>query len=214
MNRKTLYQKRIVELNRTIKPLEEEVKAWAMECALRHPAVRRKNNVTVCSMCGNTMVYSGTELNVRCLECGRLVQIIEVKTWESTRGTIKGWFSVLEAVGDIQLQRTFEIKCRYNLKNWTQEYAICELSRHWLSPDGEIAITAVPHIMGQFITSFPIKLRESSHMVYDHIADKSMVYPRLELIDILSDSISIEDIIHKDSQTVLRELIRCSTNNS
>lgn len=213
-----MYQKRIVQLNKSIKPLSEDVTAWAKEHALLHPAVRLKNNATVCSMCGNAMVYSGTERYVRCLECGRHVQIIEAKTWESMNHTIKSWFSVLEVVEDIQLQRTFEIKCRYNLKNCTQDYAFCELCRHWLSHKDEIAITAVPHIMGQFVTGLPvvssIKLRESSHMVYDYIADNSVVYPKSELIDILSDSMPLEDIILKDSQTVLRELIQCSTEKS
>lgn len=212
MKRKTLYQKRIVELDKTIKPLGDEVIAWAKEYALRHPAVRQKNNATVCSMCGNNMIYSGMERNVRCLECGRHVQIIEEKTWDSIRGTLKNWFSVMEVIDGIQLQRTFEIKCKYNLKSCNHDYTVRELSRHWLSPEGEIAVTAVPHIMGQFITDFPvissIKLRESSRMVYDHIADNSVVYPKSKFIDILAKSLPLENIILKDSQTVLRELIR------
>ena len=113
MKPKSSYQKRIVELNKTIKPLPEEVIAWAKEYALRHPAVRRKNNVTVCAMCGNAMVYSGTERNVMCLECGRHVRIVESDVWRSMRGVVKAWFSPLEVVADIQIHRTFEIRCRY-----------------------------------------------------------------------------------------------------
>lgn len=108
MNPETSYQKRIVELNKTVKPLPGDVITWVKEYALHHPAVRRKNNVTVCAMCGNAMVYSGTERNVMCLECGRLVRIIETDVWRSMRGVVKAWFSTLEAVEDIQFQRTFE----------------------------------------------------------------------------------------------------------
>ncbi len=89
MKAKTPYQKRIVELNKTVRSLPNEVIVWAKEYALHHPAVRRKNNVTVCAMCGNAMVYSGSERNVKCMEYGRHVRIIESETWKAIKGNIK-----------------------------------------------------------------------------------------------------------------------------
>ena len=189
MKAKTPYQKRIVELNKTIKPIPEDVIEWAKEYALHHPAVRRKNNVTVCAMCGNAMVYSGTERNVQCIECGRHVRIIESDTWKAIKGNIKGWFSTLGVIDGIQLQRTFEIRCRYYLDGRDHQYYVRELSRHWLSPQGELAITALPRIMGQILDCFPlvgkIELRGTSQMVYDYIADNSELYPDLQLIPLL-----------------------------
>lgn len=210
MKPKSSYQKRIVELNKTIKPLPEEVIAWAKEYALRHPAVRRKNNVIVCAMCGNAMVYSGTERNVMCLECGRHVRIVESDVWRSMRGVVKAWFSTLEVVADIQIQRTFEIRCRYYLNGRARKYDIRELSRHWLSPHGELAITALPRMMGQFLDSFPlaskIELRGSSQMVYDHIADNSALYPDIQLIPSLSH-LSYENLRDTGPQTAIRDYI-------
>lgn len=210
MKPKTPFQKRIVELNKTIKPLPDEVIDWAKEYALRHPAVRRKNSVTVCAMCGNSMVYSGTERNVKCLECGRHVQIIESDTWKSIKGNIKGWFSTLEVKDAIQLQRTFEIRCRYYLDGRNHQYHIRELSRHWLSPSDELAITALPRMMGQFLDCFPlvgkIELRGTSQMVYDYIADNSELYPDIQLISSLSE-LTYEDIRGTGSQSFIRDII-------
>ncbi len=210
MKPKTPFQKRIVELNKTVKPLHEDVIVWAKEYALHHPAVRRKSNVTVCAMCGNSMVYSGTERNVKCLECGRHVQIIESDTWKSIKGNIKGWFSTLEVNNGIQLQRTFEIRCRYYLDGRDHQYHIRELSRHWLSPSGELAITALPRMMGQFLDCFPlvgkIELRGSSQMVYDYIADNSELYPEIQLISSLSE-LTYEDIRGTGSQSFIRDII-------
>ncbi len=210
MKAKTPYQKRIVELNKTIKPIPEDVIEWAKEYTLHHPAVRRKNNLTVCAMCGNAMVYSGTERNVQCIECGRHVRIIESDTWKAIKGNIKGWFSTLGVIDGIQLQRTFEIRCRYYLDGRNHQYYIRELSRHWLSPQGELAITALPRIMGQILDCFPlvgkIELRGTSQMIYDYIADNSELYPDLQLISPLSEQ-TYEDIRGTGSQTFIRDMI-------
>ncbi len=210
MKAKTPYQKRIVELNKTIKPIPEDVIEWAKEYALHHPAVRRKNNVTVCAMCGNAMVYSGTERNVQCMECGRHVRIIESDTWKAIKSNIKGWFSTLGVIDGIQLQRTFEIRCRYYLDGRGHQHYIRELSRHWLSQQGELAITALPRIMGQILDCFPlvgkIELRGISQMIYDYIADNSELYPDLQLISPLSEQ-TYEDIRGTGSQTFIRDMI-------
>ena len=99
MKPKTTYQKRIVKLNKSVEALSENIIEWAKESAITHPAVRRKNNVTVCPMCGNAMVYAGNARKVKCLECERTLQVIEADTWKSIKGTLKGWFSTLGEIG-------------------------------------------------------------------------------------------------------------------
>lgn len=212
MKPKTPYQKRIVELNKYVGALPENIIGWAKESAITHPAVRRKNNVTVCSMCGNAMVYAGNARKVKCLECGRTLQVIETDTWKSIKGTLKGWFSTLGVIDGLQVQRTFEIRCRYFLKDPNREYSIRELCRHWLSPDGSIAITALPRLMGQFIDSLPfnckIELRGSSQMVYDYIADNAEVFPNYRMIPLLSDIITPEDVLGYGRQTNLQKVLK------
>ena len=85
MKPKTTYQKRIVKLNKSVEALSENIIEWAKESAITHPAVRRKNNVTVCPMCGNAMVYAGNARKVKCLECERTLQVIEADTWKSIK---------------------------------------------------------------------------------------------------------------------------------
>lgn len=214
MKPKTPYQKRIVELNRTVEALPENIIGWAKENAIFHPAVRRKNNVTVCPMCGNAMVYTGNARTVKCLECERTLQIIEADIWKSIKGTLKGWFSTLGVIDGLQVQRTFEIRCRYFMKDRKREYSIRELCRHWLSPNGSLAITALPRLMGQFMDSFPfngkIELRGSSQMVYDYIADNAEINPDYQLIPPLSDSLIPEDILGYGRQTTLQKILKAA----
>ncbi len=211
MKPKTPYQKKIVKLNEDIPSIPEVIVAWAKENALNHPAVRRRSNITTCSMCGNTMVYAGENRNVVCLECGRKLQVVESETWKSIRGLIKGWFSILTVVDGIQLQRTFEIRCRYFLDKRPHSYFIRELSRHWLSPQGDLAITALPRMMGQFLDCFPlvgrIELRGSSQMVYDYIADNATLYPDISLIPSLDSIIDTDLLLSKGTQTALRQAL-------
>lgn len=210
MKPKTLYQKRIVELNKSVGALPENIIEWAKENAITHPAVRRKNNVTVCSMCGNAMVYAEDSRIVKCMECGRTLRVIETDTWKSIKGTLKGWFSTLGFIDGLQVQRTFEIRCRYYLDSREHQHYIRELSRHWLSPQGELAITALPRMMGQFLDCFPfvgkIELRGTSQMVYDYIADNSELYPDIQLISVISE-FTYNDIRGYGSQTFIREMI-------
>ena len=56
-----------------------------------------------------------------------------------------------------------------------------------------------------------IRLCELSHLVYDYIADNSVIYPKSKLIDILTESLSIEDVIGDGSQTFLRDLIKTAS---
>lgn len=216
MKPKTPYQKRIVELNKSVIELPEDIISWAKENAIIHPAVRRKNNVTVCSMCGNAMVYAGNSRMVKCMVCGRTLRVIETDTWKSVKGTLKGWFSTLGVIDGLQVQRTFEIRCRYSLRDRKHEYFIRELCRHWLSPEGELAITALPRIMGQFMDSFPfngkIELRGSSKMVYNYIADNAEVYPEYQLIPLLSDFLTPEDILGHGRQTTLQKVLKFANN--
>lgn len=203
-----------MELNKSVEALPDNIIEWAKENAVTHPAVRRKNNVTVCPMCGNTMVYTGNDRMVKCLECGRTLRVIEADTWKSIRGTLKGWISTIGVIDGLQLQRTFEIRCRYYLKYRRQEYFIRELCRHWLDENGKLAITALPRLMGQFMDSFPfngkIELRGTSQMVYDYIADNSVVYPEYQLIPLLSDSLTPEDILGYGRQTTLQKALKAA----
>lgn len=216
MKPKTTYQKRIVKLNKSVEALSENIIEWAKESAITHSVVRRKNNVTVCPMCGNAMVYAGNARKVKCLECERTLQVIEADTWKSIKGTLKGWFSTLGVIDGLQVQRTFEIRCRYFMKDRKREYSIRELCRHWLSPDGSIAITALPRLMGQFMDSFPfngkIELRGSSQMVYDYIADNAEVYPEYQLIPLLSHSLTLEDRFGYGRQTNLQKVLDIANN--
>lgn len=211
MKAKTAYQKQVVSLNDIVKPVSDDVVSWAIENAIEHPAVRRKNNVTTCAMCGNSMVYADSVRHVRCLECGRQVRIIEADTWKSIRGTLKGWFSTISVVDGLQLQRTFEIRTKYYINGSPHQHSVRELCRHWVSPSGDLAITALPRMMGQFLDCFPfggkIELRGTSQMVYDYIADHSEVYPEIQLIQPLYESLTYKDIIGHGSQSFLREMI-------
>lgn len=216
MKPKTPYQKRIIELNKSVIELPEDIISWAKESAIVHPAVRQKNKVTVCPMCGNAMVYAGDSRKVKCLECGRTLRVIENDTWKSIKGTLKGWFSTLGVIEGLQVQRTFEIRCRYSLRDRKHEYFIRELCRHWLSPEGELTITALPRMMGQFMDSFPfngkIELRGTSQMVYDYIADNAEVYPEYQLITLLSDSLTSVDILGYGRQTTLQKVLKIVNN--
>lgn len=182
----TVFEKYIVSLNNTLPEVDKEVIEWAKESAVPHGALRRKNNVVVCASCGNAMPFDPGKSRAVCLECGRVVQIVDSDQWKRIRGTFKGWFSTLSVIEEVQLQRTFEIKCRYYLDGRQPQYFIRELCRHWRRDYGTSAVTALPRIMGQFVDCFPfngkIELRRTSRMVYDFIANNSEIYPVRELL--------------------------------
>lgn len=196
MKPKTEYQKKVVELNRKVNPLPNEVTEWAKENALSHPAIRKKNNVIHCLRCGNQTVYTTKDTHAMCLGCGRKVRIIDIDSWKAMSGTLKGWFSTVSVMEGIQLQRTFEIRGRFYDRK-PHLYKVRELCRHWLSPLLEIEVTALPRLMGQFLDTFPwngnIELRGSSRMVYDYITNNSEVYPNMDLLDSVVDSLTLDE---------------------
>lgn len=186
----TVFEKHIVELNKKLPSLEDEVLEWAKEAAVPHGAIRHKNNVVVCAHCKNAMPFDPGKSSAVCIECGRVVRIVDSDTWKRIRGTFKGWFSTLSVIDGIQLQRTWELKCRYYLDGREPKYSWREICRHWRVPDGTSAVTALPRVMGQVVDCFPFKgsieLRKTSRMVYDFIANNAAVYPSMELLPVYS----------------------------
>lgn len=186
----TEFEKHIVELNKQLPPLEDKVLEWAKEAAVPHCAIRHKNNVVVCANCKNAMPFDPGISSAVCLECGRVVRIVDAATWKRIRGTFKGWCSTLTVVDGIQLQRTWELKCRYYLDGREPKYSCREICRHWRISDGTCTVTALPRVMGQVVDCFlfkgSIELRKSSRMVYDFIANNAAVYPSMELLPVYS----------------------------
>lgn len=69
------------------------------------------------------MPYDAEKTSALCLECGRVARIVDTDTWKRIRGTFKGWFSTLTVINDVQLQRIWELKCRYYLDGRKPQYA-------------------------------------------------------------------------------------------
>lgn len=176
---------KVEAINRRVPPLSDRVINWAVDAAKPNVALRDRNGMTVCVKCYNSTPYRGSG-KVVCGNCQHTLDIIDTYKDKRSRLPYEFLFCVLSVVDNVQLIRTLRLEGVMRLSNGTETFRIVELCRHWISGNGDTAVTALPVVMGNFIKFGKIVLRETNRILYDYYADIATPYPESELISGLS----------------------------
>ena len=205
----TPLQETVRRLDRTLTQKEKEVAAWVIDNARPHIAIRQNNLVTVCFCCGNTMVYAGKDKCVKCVDCGRTVEIIEEQDWLESKRMMSRYFASLEVVDGIQLMRTYEVILRYSAINRLKDASAREVCRHWITSDGRCVVTSL-----RKFTGFPMpktksmKLRKGMTETEDHIANHAVILPDVRLLPELKMKLAtVERLMPGNALTNIRNLL-------
>lgn len=205
----TPLQETVKYLDKSLPSKEKIIERWAIDNARPQIAVRQNNLVTVCFCCANTMVYAGQDRYVKCVECGRTVEIIEEQDWLASKCMTSRYFASLEVVNGIQLMRTFEVIFRYSAINRLKDTSVREVCRHWITSDGRCAVTSLRRFRGFLIPKAKsMKLRKGLTETEDYIANQAFVIPKMTLLPELSMKLtSVDKIIPGNALTIIRNLL-------
>lgn len=183
----TPLQETVKRLDRSRPSKDREIELFVIDNGRPHIAIRQNNLVTVCFCCGNAMVYAGKDTSVKCVECGRTVEIIEEQDWLAAKRMVSRYFALLEVVEGIQLMRTFEVIFRYSAINRLKDASVREVCRHWVTSDGRCAVTSLRRFTGFLVPKAKsMKLRKGLTETEDHIANHAYVLPNMTLLPELS----------------------------
>ena len=178
----TPLQETVKRLDRDLDRKDPEIARWVIDHARPHIAIRQNNLVTVCFCCGNTMVYAGKDKYVKCVDCGRTVEIIEEQDWLASKRMMSRYFASLEVVDGIQLMRTYEVVLRYSAINRLKDASAREVCRHWITSDGRCVVTSLRKFTGFLMPKVKsMKLRRDLTETEDHIANHAVILPGVKL---------------------------------
>ena len=205
----TPLQETVRRLDRTLAQKEKEVAVWVIDNARPHIAIRQNNMVTVCFCCGNTMVYAGKDRYVKCVDCGRTVEIIEEQDWLESKRMMSRYFASLEVVDGIQLMRTYEVILRYSAINRLKDASVREVCRHWITFDGRCVVTSLRKFTGFLIPkATSMKLRKGLTETEDHIANHAVILPGIKILPELKMKLTtVERLMPGNALTNIRNLL-------
>ena len=205
----TPLQEAVKRLDSTLSSKDCEIARWVIDHARPHIAIRQNNLVTVCFCCGNTMVYAGKDKYVKCVDCGRTVEIIEEQDWLASKRMMARYFASLEVVDEIQLMRTYEVILRYSAINRLKDASAREVCRHWITSDGRCVVTSLRKFTGFLMPKAKsMKLRRGLTETEDHIANHAVILPGVKLLpELMSKLASVERLMQGNALTNIRNLL-------
>lgn len=175
MKPRTHLEKMVAASNAKLTTIASQVIAWAFRNVVCHIAFRTSGHKCCCSDCGEPFDYKGKGKYVRCPHCGCRLEVMDTL---QRRVKEKEYFSTLETLDGLQVQRVFLLTVNY-YKGKPMETITDEVCRLWLNADGHVAVTALSRSMGYYIDSFnwdsDIELRRLTD-VHWMISD-TKVYP-------------------------------------
>lgn len=205
----TPLQEKVKRLDMTLARKDEEIARWVIDNARPHIAIRLDNLVTVCFCCGNSMVYAGKDRYVKCVECGRTVEIIEEQDWLASKRMMSRYFASLEVVEGIQVMRTFEVIFSYSAICRLKDALVREVCRHWITSDGRCVVTSLRKFTGLLMPKpKSMKLRLGSTDTEDHIANHAVVLPGVRLLpELMTRLATVERLMPGNALSNIRNLL-------
>ena len=148
---------------------------WALGKVIDHFAFCTSGHKCTCGDCGHKFDIKGKGKYTRCPHCGRK---LEIRHTLKRKMTDSSYFSTMEAVDGMLVQRVFLIKATYRkgreITVWCME--VCRL---WLDDKGRIAVTSRIRTWGYYTDSFnwmsDIELRKMNDAHW--IISDTFVYP-------------------------------------
>ena len=181
MKPRNKFEKAVVASNARLTAISYKAEEWAVRNVVKHIAFRTSGHKCTCGDCGETFEHKGKgNVTIRCPHCGHKVEITDTLKRKRKEAN---YFSTLEAIDGLQVQRVFLLTVIYSKGNPIKTDCR-EVCRMWVNVQGKVAVTARKRAMGYYVDSFnwgsSIELR-NLYDVHWCISD-AYVYPRYSLI--------------------------------
>ena len=180
MKPRNKYERQVATSNEKLTAIPDKAVNWAVKNLIEHPAFRTSGYKCMCGDCGKPFDYNGKGKYVCCPHCGGRLKVTDTLKRKLETAV---YFSVLQAIDGLQVQRTFLLKVTFQ-KGKVKQEAHDEVFRLWLNAKGKFAVTARMRTTGYYLDSFSwssdIELRQFTE-VHWQLANNNL-YPRYSAI--------------------------------
>lgn len=180
MKPRNKFEKLVAASNKELTAIGSKAVEWAVRNVVKHIAFRTSEHKCTCGDCGKKFDYKGKGKSVRCPHCGHRLQVTDTLKRIHQE---KSYFSSLEVIGNLQVQRVFLLTILYS-KGKPMDFYYDEVCRLWLNAKGQVAVTSRMKARGYYQDSFSfaslIELRRMSD-VYMVISD-TYTYPHYSVL--------------------------------
>lgn len=120
------FEKLVVASNGELTAIGSKAVEWAIRNAVKHITFRTSEHKCTCGDCGEKFDYKGKGKFIRCPHCGHRLQVTDTLKRKHQENS---YFSTLEVIGCLQVQRVFlltAIYCKGDL--WISimmKFAVC-----------------------------------------------------------------------------------------
>lgn len=142
MKARTKNQKRVVQLDKKVRPIGKRILSWGRENTIKHRGIRYKSGATFCLECGHTwqsqtkQAWQDVVLEQKCECCKRKLKI---KSTQNRTDWGDGMITYVDVVGEYQLIRNIEVRATHKVRE-AADYTFREISRVYLREDGKAEV--------------------------------------------------------------------------
>ncbi len=180
MKARTKFERLVAASNEKLTAIGSKAVEWAVRNVLEHFAFRTSRQKCTCGDCGQKFDYKGKGKYIRCPHCGGKLEVADTL---KRKDISSAYFSTMETVDNLQVQRVFLLKAVYR-KGQPMEIHNIEVCRLWLNTQGQTALTSRSRTMGHYVDSFNwsslIELRSMSDVHW--FISNTAVYPRYSVL--------------------------------
>ena len=128
MKPRTKFEKTVAASNERLAAISSKAVDWAIRNVVKHISFRTSGHKCTCGDCGGEFDYKGKGKSARCPHCGHRLQTVDTLARKNKEAC---YFSTLEAVDGMQVQRVFLLTVNYR-KGKPMEAFCNEVCRLWL----------------------------------------------------------------------------------
>lgn len=180
MKPRNRYERLVAASNVKLAAIPHKAVDWAIKNLIDHTVFRTSGHKCTCGDCGKPFDYKGKGKYVCCPNCGGRLKVTDTLKRKLETAV---YFSVLQVVDGLQVQRTFLLKVTFQ-KGKAIRTEHDEVFRLWLNAKGKFAVTARMRTTGYYLDSFSwssdIELRQFTE-VHWTLANRE-IYPHYSTI--------------------------------
>ena len=132
MKPRNKFEKQVAASNEKLTAIASKAVEWAIRNVVKHIAFRTSKHKCTCGDCGEKFDYEGKGKSVRCPHCGHRLQVTDTLKRKHQE---RSYFSTLEVVGNLQVQRIFLLTVIYS-KGKPMNFYYDEVGRLWVNKIG------------------------------------------------------------------------------